>query len=251
MDDLEFFAFIGSVALAVWAIIKTATIQYHSLFFSYNPGLGFARLSVWLGFLFAGLTIVHFSASDIVTDLVYIILYLVMGYGLIKFAGQLDPIYRISYRLDVLERRNSVAGFYLGARTLAIALIFSGSMIGEGPGFYVVVGFFGLGWLAMELLIYILCMTRGWKLRDAIIRESDIGRTLVIASWYLAIGMILRLACAGDFVSWTVGFRDFLFKALPVLGIIGVSLVSSNLNRTQEALLTFIYGTVFLLIIPK
>lgn len=251
MDEFELFALIGSVVLAGWAIYKSATIQYHPLFFSWNPGLGFARLSVWLGFLFAGTTVVKFSASDIVTDSIYIFLYIVMGYALIKSIGQLDPIYRVSYRVDVLERRNSVAGFYLGARTLAIAFIFSGSMIGEGPGFYVALGFFGLGWLTLELSVWLLCKIRNWKLRDIIIRESDMFRTSVIAAWYITTAFILRLACAGDFMGWEIGFRDFAIKASPIFVLFVTSKFFSNLNPSNEVLFTLLYGMLFLLRMPK
>ena len=251
MDELELFALIGSIVLAGWAAYRTATIQCHPLFFSWNPGLGFARLSVWLGFLFVGATVIKFSASDIVTDMTYIGLYLVMGYALIKSVGQLDPIYRVSYRVDVLERRNSVAGFYLGARTLAAALVFSGSMIGEGPGFYVVLGFFGLGWIVLELSVYLLCKIRGWKIRESILRESDVARASVIAVWYVTIALILRLACAGDFMGWEIGFRDFAIKASPVLVIFVVSKFFSNFNYKQEILITLFYGLFFLLKAPK
>ena len=160
MDELEFIALIGFSFLAGYAVYKTFTLQYHSLFFSWNPGLGFSRLAVWIGVAFASTTVIRFSASDIVTDIIYIFFYLVMGYALIKYAGQLDPVYRISYRVDVLERRNSIAGFYLGARTIAVAFIFSGAMIGEGPGFYVVLAFFGLGWLTLEAVVFLLCKIR-------------------------------------------------------------------------------------------
>lgn len=251
MGDLEIFAFIGSIALAGWAMYRTATIQYHPLFFSWNPGLGFARLSVWLSFLVIGITVIKFSASDIVTDSIYIIFYLVMGYALIKSIGQLDPVHRVSYRVDVLERRNSVAGFYLGARTLAIALIFSGSMIGEGPGFYIVLGFFGLGWIVLELTIYFLCKMRNWKVREAILRESDVARTSVIAAWYVTLALILRLACAGDFMGWEIGLRDFAIKASPILVLLAVSKFFSNTNYNQEALITLSYGFLFLLKAPK
>lgn len=249
MDELEVFALIGSVTLASCAIFKTATIQYHPLFFSWNPGFGFARLSVWAGFLFAGAAVVKFSASDIVTDMTYVGLYLVMGYALIKAAGQLDPIYKVSYRVDVLERRNSAAGFYLGARTLAIALIFSGSMIGEGPGFYVVLGFFGLGWLTLEAMIYFLCVSRGWNLKKSILRESDMSRTAVIAASYVAIALVLRWACAGDFAGWAMGTRDFFVKASPILILFVFPVL--RLHGTYEVWLTLIYGSLFLLKVPQ
>ncbi len=251
MDELEVFAFIGSIVFAGWAMYRTAIIQHHPLFFSWNPGLGFARASVWSGFVLIALTVIKFSASDIVTDITYISMYLVMGYALLKIAGQLDPVHRVSYRVDVLERRNSMAGYYLGARTLAIALIFSGSMIGEGPGFYVVLGFFGAGWLVLELSVWALCKIRNWKIRESILRESDVARTSVIAGWYIGIALILRLACAGDFLGWDIGLRDFVIKASPILVLIVVSKAFSKLSYKHETLLTVLYGLCFLLKLPK
>lgn len=249
MDELEVIVFISSIALAGWAIYKTFIVQYHPLFFSWNPGLGFVRLSVWLGFLFAANTVIRFSASDIVTNIVYIIFYLVMAYAVIKVSGQLDPIYRVSYRVDVLERRNSMAGFYLGARTLAIGLIFSGSIVGEGPGFYVVIGFFGMGWLALELAVYLLCKIRNWNLKKTILRESDIARTSIIAAWYISVALILRIACAGDFIGWGIGLRDFTVKSLPILILFIYSMF--KLNYKQEVFFTLLYGALFLLRFPK
>jgi hypothetical protein len=201
-------------------------------------------VSVWLGFLFAAVTIVKFSASDIVTNNLYIVFYLIMAYAVIKGAGQLDPVYRISYRVDVLERRNSAAGFYLGARTLAIALIFAGSIIGEGPGFYVVLAFFAAGWLTLEITVFLLCRMRHWNLRRLVGRDSNWASMSLIASWYFSGALVLRWACGGDFQGWEIAFRDFATKASPLFILFVFFLF--RLSPAREAFVVLCFGALFI-----
>jgi hypothetical protein len=267
MDDAEIMMFLAACGLAGWAVYRTTLAQYHPLFFSWNPGLGFARLSVWLGYLLVAMIVIQFSASDIVTDAVYIIFYLLIGYAAVKWAGQLDPVYRISYRVDALERRNSAAGIYLGGRTLAAALVFSGSLIGEGPGFHVLLSFFFLAWGIVEAMIAMLCASRKWRIADSVKMQADIPKASVIAAWYVSLGLIMHNACAGDFLGWGPSLRDFMIKAFPVAAVYFFAFIFKPAwNETpdphtpvhsyttvrafplREILLTVLYGSIFLML---
>lgn len=223
MDESELLVLVVSVAASLMAFSRTSVLRYHPIYFPWNPGLGFSKLCVWAGMALVAFVITFYSASDIVSNPVYIVFYLFMAYPVLKYFGQSDYLRDVHFGTHVLERRNSAAGFYLGVRTLATASIFAGCMVGEGPGFYVVLYFFLLGWAVMEISVYLLCLIRGWKIRRDILVSPDAGELTVICCWYFVIGFILQYACAGHFLGWAISTRDFFYKMIPVLALFPVA----------------------------
>jgi len=167
-----------------------------------------------LGFLpVAALAIIFFTlrglaSFDVVEDPIYIIFYILMGFAAIYF-GELamSLLFDISWIDDVLNLGNSAALFAVCGGFLGITLIYSGSNIGDGPGWWCVVFAGGLGIAAWILLGLIINIFTGIFERITIGRDISCG--IRTGGYFLASGIILARASAGDWTSYSMTVKEF------------------------------------------
>ncbi|MBA4147279.1 MAG: hypothetical protein H0X66_04125 [Verrucomicrobia bacterium] len=207
------------------------------------------RSSLFLTPLLAALVLLgvlkSFAAHDVRDDGQYIMLYMLMGSAWVGLTRSALGFLGLSARDDVIERKNKAAGYAVSGALLGITLCFAGGNIGDGPGWWVVVftaalatGTFYLLWILLHLFT---------SLADTVTIERDPAAGVRLAGFFVAIGLILGRAAAGDWVSAEATAEDFVKTGWPVLFVLGAAIPfeKMTLPRTDRpSSETFIYGAM-------
>ncbi len=175
-----------------------------------------------------------YSSLDVRDSPVYTLFYLVMGMAWVGLAARYFlPYFGLSSRDDVVERKNPAAAHAIGGALLGITLCFAGGNIGNGPGWWVVVFSATLSTGAFFLLWALLDRFTG--LSDAVTVERDPASGLRLGGYFLASGLILGRAVAGDWVSMEETVIDFGKVAWPVLLLwLAAVLLERTFRPTKE-----------------
>ncbi len=216
MDISEIAVSIVSAILTVRFLVK----WYRGLSDVWPPGrgkaaryiLGFLPLVVFAVFLF---TLNYLASFDVVGAFIYKTMYVLLGFawlylGLVLMSLWLD----ISWLDDVLHLNNKAALWPVIGGALALALIYSGANVGDGPGWWCVVFAGGLGTGAWFLLALIVSKIAGAS--EHITVERDVSCGIRFGGFLLASGIILARASAGDWTSFEMTVVEFL-DGWPVL----------------------------------
>lgn len=144
---------------------------------------------------------------------------------------------------DVVERRNLGALIALCGATVALAVIFVAGNFGEGPSYLENVFSAGLGTAAFFALWLILELSG--RVSISIAEERDLGSGVRLGGFFLAIGLILGRAAAGDWHSVSATVNDFLndggwpAMALCLMAILVEVIVRPSRGRPAPAWITF------------
>lgn len=169
----------------------------------------------FISFMIILYTLRVLASFDVVSDPVYIIFYLILGYGWIHLSLILvSLLFDISWIDDGLNLANEVSLVPISGSFLAITLIYSGANIGDGPGWWCVVIAAGLGMLAWFGIGYAINKFTGVFERITVGR--DMGCGIRIGGYLLGSGIILARASAGDWTSFQMTLIEFL-AGWPVL----------------------------------
>jgi hypothetical protein len=165
----------------------------------------------------------RYADAQVRVSPLYQFFYLLMGAAWIgTFAAGLAWL-GVSLRDDVLERRNPAARTAWMAAVFAITFCFAGSNIGDGPGWWVVVFCAALATGALFLLWALLAAGTGLRERVIVERDRTAGRRL--AGFFLAAGLILGRAAAGDWISVAATWTDFGRAGWPALLLLAFAFV--------------------------
>jgi len=144
---------------------------------------------------------------------------------------------------DVIERRNPAALAGLCGAILALALIYVGGSLGEGPSYWNNIFSAGLGTLVFFLLWFLLeLFGRG---SDSIAEERDLASGIRLCGFLLAEGLILGRAVAGDWHSESSTVHDFAQDGWPAAALTSFALGVESLARPNRTALVrpwFSYG---------
>lgn len=160
-------------------------------------------------------TLNELASFDVVTDSIYIIFYLLLGFSWM-FIGLKIIFYffDLSFIDDVLNLNNKSALATIIGGFFAITIIYSGANIGDGPGWWTVVIAGGMGmaiWIVLALVIHKFTLVF-----EKITVERDLACGIRFGTYLLTSGMILGRASAGDWTSFTKTVEEF-FVGWPAL----------------------------------
>jgi len=160
-------------------------------------------------------TLRNLASFDVVDDIIYIIFYIVIGFAWI-YAGltAISFCFDLSWIDDALNLNNNAAIIAIAGGFLGITFIYSGSNIGDGPGWWCVFFAGGLSLIAWILLGWIVNTVA--KIFYKITVERDFSCGIRVGSYFLANGIILARASAGDWTSFSMTAVEFL-DGWPVL----------------------------------
>lgn len=172
-------------------------------------------LSAAVAMILLFLVLTRWSSCDVKSSFVYTGFYLVMGLAWIRLVLIAWAWMGLSYRDDVVERGNRSAASALGGVLIGGEMAFAGANIGDGPGWWVVVFCAGLstgtlivGWLILQAMA---------RLADRITIDRDSASGWHAGGLFIACGMILGRAVAGNWVSAGATFVDFVRLGSPSL----------------------------------
>ena len=123
----------------------------------------------------------------------------------------------LSIAHDVIERRNPAALAGLFGGILALALIYVGGSLGEGPSYWNNIFSAGLGTFGFFLLWFLL--ESFGRISNSIAEERDLASGIRLCGFLLAAGLMLGRAVAGDWHSESATVHDFLQDGWPAAAL--------------------------------
>jgi hypothetical protein len=118
---------------------------------------------------------------------------------------------------DIIERRNPAALAGLGGAIIALALIYVGGSLGEGPSYWNNIFSAGLGTFGFFLLWFLFELFG--RISASIAEERDLASGIRLCGCLLAEGLIIGRAVAGDWHSESATVHDFLQDGWPAAAL--------------------------------
>ncbi len=176
--------------------------------------------------------ILHTAASfDVQNAPPYLLLYSLFGLAWFLTAVAAMQLVGISYRDDVIERRNPAAAIVIVSAALAHAMIYAGANIGDGPGWWTIVAAGGLGsgvWFLLWLIAELAC-----GLSEDITVNRDVPSAVRLGGYALAMGIVCARGAAGDWTSFSRTLVEF-GAAWPVVPLTALSIGVERAFRTSS-----------------
>jgi hypothetical protein len=235
VSEDEIFVFFVSALLALTGTAQTSTANLHALHFRNNPGIGLVKIAGWLAMTWIALVLWRYADPSVTG--IYIGFYLLMGLAVVKtFGPGASALFGVRFRVDVCERKNFSGAMLLAAFILGTGLIFGGSLWGEADpdgdgegGWWIPLGFFLLGWIALVGLAAIFFWREPGTIREQLLQSRSNLHAQAGAAYLLGIAVILTETVAGDFHGWWHGLGTF--------GVVGMMLLA------HEGFLWFTHST--------
>lgn len=189
-------------------------------------------------------TTTSIAASDVVSDPYYIFYYILLGFLFIAVVTFLLSLaLGISWIDDALNNGNIAATLFLVSSLLGLGLIYSGSNIGEGPGWWTVVFASGLGVIAFFLIMKILEKTT--NVITKITHDRNIWLSVRISFLVIGISLILAKASSGNWTSFEHTVIEFFIfwpaLVLLLIGIVFENIFKRNNNEIVSIMLSLLY----------
>ncbi len=148
------------------------------------------------------------GAKEVRDDIGEVVFLAFVGAAWLLLAKKLlFPCLGLSFRDDVIERRNRASLAASCGASLAFAIIYAGGSIGEGPSYWENVFSVAVGtacWLVLWILLEL-----GAKISMSIAEERDLASGLRLSGFLVATGLIIGRAVAGDWHSEAATIHDF------------------------------------------
>jgi uncharacterized membrane protein YjfL (UPF0719 family) len=147
-------------------------------------------------------------------------------------ATKLFPWMGLSLRDDAVDRKNLSALVALCGAVLALGIIYAGANIGEGPSF--TNNFFcdAIGFASFFLLWFFLELVG--KVSRSITEDRDIATGLRTCGLFLAFGLIIGRALAGDWHSEEATVRDFIRDGWPAAILLMLAVIVEPFVRPNR-----------------
>jgi uncharacterized membrane protein YjfL (UPF0719 family) len=133
---------------------------------------------------------------------------------------------------DVIERRNPAALAALCGAILALALIYIGGSLGEGPSYWNNIFSAGLGTFVFFPLWFLLELFG--RISESIAEERDLASGIRLCGFLLAEGLMLGRAVAGDWHSESATVHDFAQDGWPAAALTFLALSVEWLARPNR-----------------
>lgn len=130
---------------------------------------------------------------------------------------------------DVIERQNPAALAAVLGGMNAVALIYAGGSLGEGPSYWNNIFSAGLGTITFFFLWLVLEL--GARISFSIAEERDFASGLRNGGYFLATGLILARAVAGNWHSEAATMNDLLRDGWPAGVLCGSAMVAEFVLR--------------------
>ncbi len=193
------------------------------------------RLAFWLLPLLCGVVLwvvlCKLASEDVRHSYQYLGFFTLMGLAWIGAGAEFMTLLGLSYRDDVLERRNPAAAWAVAGSLVGLTLAFAGGNIGNGPGWWAV-AYCGL--LSTAAFVSLLvCLEIATGITELVTVDRDRAAGLRLGGFLSAEGLLLGRAVAGDWESFSRTHVDFLKLAWPGVVLFLVATLGEKVCRLR------------------
>ena len=179
-----------------------------------NPAIGIAVAGYLFGVIWTITVLLGTLSYNLVLDIRNVLLYGCLGIVLLTVVALGTCRVFLGMRMqEQLAARNVAAAIVVAGVYIATSLTYSGGLIGEGGGFWIMLLFFLLGQLALLGITYAFrWLTRYDDVQE--IASGNVAAALALAGLLIAVGLIVRRAVAGDYLGFLPSLGSFLLALL-------------------------------------
>jgi len=180
-----------------------------------------------------------FASFDVVDSLIYIVFYILLGFAWMYGGLILMTVcFGIIWPDDAIHHKNKAVLVVIIGEFFALAAIYAGANIGDGPGWWCVLFAGCLGLAAWVILGYVFHYFT--DIFERITVERDMGSGIRFCLYLMLSGIILGRACSGNWTSFPETVKEFAI-AWPVLPLtvimILVELIINHKSKQQNSML--------------
>lgn len=207
-----------------------------------NFAVAIAVVGYYLGLVFAiGGTLVGPSAFWL-DDLLDILFYGIISIILLNLSAFINDkiiLYKFDNVKEIIEDRNVGTGIVQAANHIAVGLIVYGAISGEGGDLITAGIFWILGQIVLIIAGFIYNLITPFDVHDEI-EKDNVAVGVAFAGMLIALGNVIRIGLAGDFISWQVnlvqfgGFVLFGLVLLPLLRLVTDKVLLPGERLTKE-----------------
>ncbi len=187
-----------------------------------NPAMGIAIAGYLFG-VFWAVTVLLGNLKDpahhyeLLPDLWSVMLY--GGVGIVLLTAVALGTCRVFLGMNIQEQlaaRNVAAAIVVAGVYIATSLTYSGTLSGEGGGFWILLLFFLLGQLALLGITYAFRWLTSYDDVQEI-AAGNVAAALALTGLLVAVGLIVRWAVAGEYTGFFRSLGSFLLALLLAL----------------------------------
>jgi uncharacterized membrane protein YjfL (UPF0719 family) len=207
-----------------------------------NVALALAVVGYYLGLVLAIGGILMGPSSGIVDDLIDIFFFGILAILLLNLSSYINDkiiLYKFNNVKEIIDDRNAGTGVVEGANHIAVGLIISGALSGEGGDLITAAVFWILGQLVLIIAGFVYDFITPFDVHDEI-EKDNVATGVAFAGMLIALGNIIRIGLAGDFISWEsnlsqfAGFVLFGLILMPILRMVTDKLLLPGVKLTDE-----------------
>lgn len=189
-----------------------------------NAALALTLCGYYLGLIFCIGGVINGPSAGLSEDLIDILIYGLLGIVLLNLSAIINDRFILSkfdIRKEILEDQNCGTGVVEMAVFLASGLNIYGAVFGQGGNIFSAIAFWALGQFILVLIGKYYNLITCYDIHEHI-EKDNVAVGVGFAGALIAMGNLLRVASAEDFVSWEenlTGFFSFLVLGLILLPI--------------------------------
>lgn len=181
-----------------------------------NTALAVAFAGYGFGLILAIGGVMMGPSHGLVVDLIDIGIYGGLSIVLMNLARIINDklvLHAFSSVDEIVRDQNTGTGAVLGASYVATGLVINGAVTGVLGGIFETVVFWFLGQLALVLAGLVYERMIGFDLH-AEIEKDNVAAGIAFAGALIGVGIIVRHAAAGDFISWAMSLQEFALEVI-------------------------------------
>ena len=179
-----------------------------------NPAMGIAIAGYLFGVFWTVTVLLANLSYELLPDLLSVLLY--GGVGIVLLTIVALGTCRVFLGMGIQEQlaaRNVAAAIVVAGVYIATSLTYSGTLSGEGGGFWILLLFFLLGQVALLGITYAFRWLTSYDDVQEI-AAGNIAAALALSGLLIAVGLIVRWAVAGEYTSFFHSLGSFLLALL-------------------------------------
>ncbi len=190
-----------------------------------NTALSVAIMGYFFGLVMAIGGVISGPSHGLELDLIDVLIYGPLSIVLMNLSRIINDrliLHQFSIRDEIIRDQNSGTGAVVCASYIATGLVIFGAVSGELGGLGTTLAFWVLGQAALVLAGIVYNWATPYDLHKEIERDNA-AAGVAFAGALVGIGIVVRHAVAGDFISWTTSLQGFALEV--VIGLVLLLLV--------------------------